>query len=1050
MFYLHTSNRTENLLRHLVEVLRQDVRRDAFAPEYFLVQGQGMERMIAQWLADAFGVWCHFRTLHPLGLFDEIAGQLGLAIEAQAFARRPLVWRIESLLRDAGDPDLAPLLPYCGGENGGLKRFQLAWQLAYVFDQYQILRPDLLAAWEQGRAIARHPTEPWQMALWRRLAAQAGEGCHRGSMLQRLIALLEDDQPVPPLPSRLSVFGLHSMPPLFLAVLRALARRTDVHLYLLSPSGEYWGDLPGRREWARRVARVPADDDGSGTADGHPLLVALGRQGSDFQAMLLDQVDFTMKFQSFADPLGPGDASVLHRLQSDILRNRVDAAEREPLSAVDESLIVVSCHSRLREMEVLRDHLLDRLHRDPGLELRHIVVMAPDIQQYAALIPAVFADIQHSIADCSLRRRNRAVAAFMDFLDLCDSRFGWAEVLDLLEQEVIASRFDLSGSDLARIRYWAVAAGIRWGLSAEQRRELGLPAFGQGSWQAGLERLLMGYVTGGDEMVDGILPYADIEGAPARALGGLCEFLAILGEAERELSVGRSLQHWAELLGGYAARLLAEDDGQEVPELQRLLAELDAGSGHTGEVDLAVVRAWLENACAESLSASGFLRGRLTFCSMLPMRSIPFRVICLLGLNDGQFPGLDRHATFDLLGAATRLGDRSRREDDRYQFLEALLAARDTFYLSYVGRSMKSNEELPPSVVVAELLEVVHRQYGLAPDRLLCRHPLQPFSRRYFDGSDPRLFSYDAEACAAARRFATPRPAEPWWEGGTPGVGETVTVAGFLSFFRHPQRWFVRSGLGIELDLAADQPEDDEPFAAEGLLAYEVDRELVEAHLAGRGAALLPRLQEQGRWPLGMAGKVLFEKRIEEVDSLVVRIRAAGMGEPLPELPVDVAAGGLRLAGTLGHRHERGFLLYRNGSCRGRDLLALWLHGLLAAQVSGEEVNVAGIFRDRACRGTVDPASRPDLADFAAVFIAGSRRPSPLHVEPAWAYVQQLEKGDEAALAGARKAMAQVLEREYEVESSLLLRGRTVEELIGPEFAAMARTLVDPVWRALR
>ena len=1050
MFYLHTSNRTENLLRHLSELLRVQGR-DLFAPEYFLVQGQGMERIISQRTADAFGAWCNFRYLHPLDLFADIAVRFGLATESQAFSRRLLVWRIEALLRDAGDPALSPLAPYLAGENAELKRFQLAWHLAYIFDQYQVMRPELLAAWERGRAILRHPAETWQMALWQRLVRTAGDGCHRGAMLQRLIDRLEADAPVPQLPSRLSIFGLHTMPPLFLKALRALARRTDVHLHLLSPCSGYWGDLPGRRQWAKRMVSAAA----AGSAEpegpeGHPLLVALGRQGRDFQAMLLDQVDFEMQFASFEDPLADGEATVLRRLQSDMLHNRPWPAAPAAIPA-DDSLLVVSCHSRLREVAVLREHVLDWLHRDPGLELRDIVVMAPDIQEYATLVPAVFADIQHTIADRSLRRRNRAVAAFLAFLELLDGRFGWSAILDLLEQDMVASRFGLAAADLDRIRHWVAAAGIRWGLSAEQRQRLGLPAFGQGSWRAGLERLLMGYAMGCDEMIDGILPYPDIEGGPARALGSLCEFLALVGEAERELGKAQKLSRWSELLASYARHLLAGDDSDEFIELQRLLAEIEGGSDHDGEVVLEVIRAWLENASAGSPSASGFLRGQLTFCSMLPMRSIPFRVVCLLGLNDGAFPGVDRHATFDLMGVGQQLGDRSRRDDDRYQFLEALLAARDRVYLSYVGRSVRTNEPLPPSVVVAELLEILDRCYGLRQDGLVSGHPLHPFSRRYFTGREPRLFSYDAEACAAARQFAAAsHRQQPWWSGETNFVADTVSPAEFLGFFRNPQRWFVRTVLGLELDLAAELPDEDEPFTVTGLDAYAVDRELVESQLADGGQALLAQLQEQGRWPLGTAGRLLYEKKSEEIAGLIRNIAGIGMGERLPDLSIDLTVAGLRLQGSLGNLHENGVLLYRNGPCSGRDLLALWLHGLLAAEALGKEVAVAGVFRDQILRGGIGSGILPDLSGFAALFADGCRRPSPLLVEPAWAYVRYLDKGESTAMARACASLEDILEKGYRPELALLLRGRAGEEVLDGEFAVTATAFLLPLWRALR
>ena len=1048
MFYLHTSNRTENLLSHLAEVIRADKRVDLFAPELFLVQSQGMERIISQRMAEVFGVWCNFKYLLPLAFFEVLANRLGMSIHPDGFGRETLTWRLEGLLRDLDDPDFAPLSQYFKGENVDLKRFQLARQLANLFDQYQVMRPDLPALWDKGKMAGGHPAEKWQMRLWQRLSAQLPELVHRGAILQQVGKRLESGKDLAHLlPLRLSVFGLHIMPPLFLSLLARLSRHSDVHLYVLSPCEQYWGDLPNKRQQARPRLAMEAESE---IVSGHPLLISLGRQGRDFQAMLLSQVDFELEFRSFDDPFATDAPTLLHRLQADMLHSRVGGTESGREGATDDgSLIIVSCHSRLREVAVLKDNILDWLHRDPALELRDIVVMAPDIQEYAALIPAVFHDLQHSIADRSLRRRNSALAAFLAFVDILDGRFGWMEVLDLLQKDVIFPRFELTTGDLEQIRQWVTDSGIRWGLSAQQRQGLGLPANSYGTWKAGLERLLMGYAIDSPDFVDGILPYTAIEGGAARALGGLCEFVAILADAEKDLHEAHSLAEWSQLLLHYADRLFAEDDSPEILELRQILTELDAGDFHQEQVVLAVVRAWLETASAESRSASGFLRGQLTFCSMLPMRSIPFRIVCLLGLADGAFPGNDRHATFDLLAVERRYGDRSKRDDDRYQFLEALLAARDTLYMSYTGQSIKSNDKTPPSVVVTELLEVLQDDYGLKTKDLVRHHPLQPFSRRYFSGADPRFFSYDKQACATARRMAEPRAEEsPWWSGELAPREEAVPLAALFGFFANPQKWFVRNILGIHLDLDEDLPEESEPFAVGHLAAYAIDQEVIQSLLVGEHEApFFERLRAEGKWPLGMPGELLFEWQKEELVAFVARIKRQNMGARLSDLPVDLEICGIRLKGQLSNVYEEGILLSRYTGCKGKDVLGLWLHNLLAGLLLGEGKRVVAVLRDRDLRYTSVVDHQPDLARFVELFRAGCLSPSSLYVEPAWAYAQQLDKKSLVPpLVAARRKWQDSLDKGYEPEWALLLQGVPVEDALGEAFEELCRTVFCPVW----
>lgn len=1064
MFYLHTSNRTENLLRHLAGLIEAQGRQDLFAPELFVIQSQGMERIISQRLADVFGAWCNFRYLLPLHFFELVANRLEMSIQPDGFSREVLLWRLEELLRDLDTPELAVLAAYFSGENADLKRFQLARQLANLFDQYQILRPDLLARWEQGRPAVGHPTEGWQRRLWQRLVDQTPDQTHRGAVLQQIgRRLRQQDIPAGVLPGRISVFGVHIMAPLFLDLLAGLALHSDVHLYLLSPCEQYWGDLPNRRQLARQIAAANGER-GAEAAAGHPLLIALGRQGRDFQAMLLEQVDFELEFRSFEDPGGDAGPTLLHRLQSDLLHNRTGGTPpAAPAAADDGSIIVVSCHSRQREMAVLHDHVLHWLHRDPTLELRDIVVMAPDIQDYAALIPAVFHDLQHSIADRSLRRKNAVVATFLHFLDLLGGRFGWMEVVDLLQQEAIASRLELTAGDLEHLRQWVTGSGIRWGLSAGQRQDVGLPADPEGTWRAGLDRLLMGYVIDATDLVDGVLPYGDIEGGAARALGGLCEFVAILDEAERELGRSHDLGEWSRLLLHFADRLFGEADDAGIIELRQILSELHGGDFHRSPVVLAVIRAWLDTAAAETRSTSGYLRGQLTFCSMLPMRSIPFRIVCLLGLADGLFPGSDRHATFDLLAVERRYGDRSRRDDDRYQFLEALLAARDILYISYPGQSIKTNKELPPAVVVSELLEVLRQDYGITlrerdddPEGLgfVRHHPLHPFSRRYFTGEDPRFFSYDDRARAVAARLAhPPAPIPPWWSGRLAAVEETVPLASLFGFFANPQRWFVRNRLGIRLDLEEELPEESEPFAIDPLAGYGVAQEIVQSLLAGEAAAAgLARMRIEGRWPLGMPGKLLFARQEQELTGFADRIRARAMGRRLPDLPVDLPVAGIRIRGLLGNVYEEGILIYRYSNCKGRDVMHFWLHTLLAERLLGEGRRVVAVLRDRDLDTDTASDRSPDLARCLELFAAGCLAPSGLYVEPAMSYARQCgaARSRVPPLVKAREKWQDSIDKGYEPEWALLLQGVAAEAALGEEFEDLCRTFFVPVWEGCR
>ncbi len=1053
MFYLHISNRTENLLRHLAEVIRVGERRSLFEKEVLLIQSQGMERMISQAMAAEFRSWCNFHYLLPLNFLTDIAGKLGMPITPDSYDRGVLAWRIEALLRDLEGDVYRPLQGYMQGENAGLKRFQLSCRLANLFDQYQIGRSDMLTLWDAGKLATDHPSEAWQMALWQRLQEGAEGVPHRGILLRQVIEKLSGRNDLSGLlPRRVTVFGLHIMPPLFLQYLQSLACHCDVHLHLLSPCRHYWGDIENKRRMIKkRLDKIELGHTVEAEVrNSHPLLATLGLQGREFQEMLLKNVDFEIEFNSFEDPLDGSASTLLHQLQSDLLQNRVSDGSDDSLP-VDGSIAVVSCHSRLREIEILKDHILRRLHQDPALQLRDIIVMAPDIQEYAPLIPAVFDDIQHSIADRSKRKRNGVISAFMAFLEIFTGRFSWIEILDLLKKEEVYPNFELAAADLDILQHWVTSTGIRWGLSAGQRKEMGLPGFAENTWSAGLDRLLMGYAIDTDQFVDGILPFGEIEGGQAGILGGLCRFIEIIERAAADFGLDRSLADWSALLAGHAELLFGRTENEEILELRDILLQLaDVTSRfHRHPVDIQVIRAWFERSVNESRASSGFLRGCLTFCSMLPMRSIPFRMVCLLGLNEGEFPRNDRYATFDLMAPPrSRPGDRSSRADDRYLFLEALLAARDTLYLSFVGRSITSNEMIPPSVVVTELLELLNGSFRIKD--LVIEHPLHPFSHRYFSTETGRLFSYNRPYCDTAIELLRKKEdSVPWWSGELAPVDNPISVHDLLGFFANPQRWFVKNRLGISLGSALELPEDREPFAIGGLDQYLLDQEIIGRCLEEEDPGLvLEHLNAEGRWALGTPGRLTFAGKYRALKLFSGKIRATGMGDRLPDRVIDCAVGGYRLTGVLSNIYEKGILLARYADLKGKDVLTGWIQHLLLGALPGPSHSTVVLAKDRSIRFTGGSDAGPDLESLITVFAQGSRQPSPLFVEPAFAYVQQLHasRSVDEAIVKARKLLSKTLENGFEPESALLFRNTRADLLLDDRFEALCRDFFAPVW----
>ena len=1017
-----------------------------FDKEVFLIQSQGMERWLSQQLATKFQVFANFEFLFPGKFFSLMASQINQQLQTDVFSRELMVWRFELLLRDLDEPVFLALKQYISGENITLKRFQLATHLAQVFDQYQMMRPTLLNDWQQGKLHYFTDTEKWQQALWQSVIAQTGEQ-HRGALWLQAITQfnsLEEGALSEHLPERVSIFGLNTMPPLFMEFLQGMARHTDIHFYLLNPAQAFWADI---------VTRKRADLEEF--ENGHPLLASLGQQGREFQQMLLDRA-FTLELDSFEDNEAES-LSNLQQLQNDMLHNLTAVT---PLK-YDKSISIHSCHSRMREVEILKDQLLHVLETDPSIELRDMVVMAPDIQQYAPFISGVFEDIQHAIADRSLRSSNNTFDAFLRFIRLTQSRFGWQEVMDLLNQAEVYRCFGLNETDVELISHWVAETHIRWGKSATHKKQLNLPESPENTWLAGLERLLMGYAVGTeDDFFAGILPYSEIEGSSALALGGLYDFLQLLFRASNKLTKNYTLEEWANHLLTYAdllfpAETMESAQQTEKQQMNEIFLELKESHAqiHNETIPLAVILAWLEGRVEEEKSSNGFLRGQLTFCSMLPMRTIPFKVIALLGMNEGEFPHIDHHLTFDLLGKDFQPGDRSRRADDRYQFLEILLSARQQVIMTYIGQSISENEEIPASVVIHELMDIMQAHYQLHD--LVTKHPLQSFSPHYFKG-DAKLISYSKTDFATTQALSkSVAENKPWWQGQLiADEQKLVDVQDLLRFYRHPQKYFLQQRLNIRLDGIEDDEQEREPFTIEGMESYLLNHQWIEAKLQQDNLSLA-KLKAQGRWISGELGNIEFNTREQEIQQFVEKIESKQAGTIQDPISVDLNIGAVRLVGTIANQYSEASLIYRYSPLKGKDFMTAWLQHLILNR-DGEHITHL-ISQDDYISFLPEHIQGDELEQFMHYYQRGQSQPDAFFTEAAFTYIKQQQalnkpksRSSVSALEKAKQDLSEFIEKSYEPELALLYKNLpNMDSVLNSEFEDYCQQLLLPVWEAV-
>ncbi|WP_233590158.1 exodeoxyribonuclease V subunit gamma [Dyella dinghuensis] len=944
-------NRQEDL-RDLLVAWLQRAPLQPLENEVMLVQSNG----IAQWLkmalarpvdAGGLGISAAVDVQLP-GRFLWQAYRAALGDDAvpttSPFDKSRLVWRLLRLLpQHLGEDSFTPLRNLLGDGADWRRRHRLAMQVADQFDQYQVFRADWLEDWEhrndvlrdtlRNRAFELPAEQRWQPRLWRLLlddVPPAQRDSHRAAVHHRFMQQMQSLTWRPEsLPRRIVVFGITSLPQQTLEALTALAKYSQVLLLVTNPCRHYWADIIEDRELLmaeqRRHAGKPGLPPEPRYEDLHlhanPLLAAWGKQGRDFIRQLdaFDQPErYRQHFASIKRSIDlfqdVGTDSLLHQVQQAVLDLEpapVDPSQRKVLRKNDRSLRFQIAHSPQREVEILHDQLLDLFERaarsGKPLAPRDIMVMVPDIRTYASHVQAVFGRIAsddprflpYSVADQPGRGTSPLLVALEQLLRLNESRFTASDVLDLLDVPSLRRRFDINEDDLPVLRRWITESGIRWGLDGKQKQTLDLPDDEQNSWRFGLRRMLLGYATGDAEAIKDIAPYAEIGGLEAVLLGQLHQLIDTLERYWRLLSSPAAPAQWSERL-----RYLLRDffdtrrDDADTLRIDRLEDALDTWLDACNEAQFTqpipisiVAEDWLQAVDQNHLSQR-FMGGAVNFGTLLPMRAIPFRVVCLLGMNDGDYPRRISPPDFDLMARAGqhRPGDRSRRDDDRYMFLEALLSARDVMHISWVGHSMRDNSELPPSVLVGQLRDYLANGWLISSDdgdtesrkhvlaSITTVHPLQAFSTRYFADEASPLFTYASEWARARESSSTidETPLAPWQSESTIDV---VTLQRFLF---NPAASFYNERLKVRFEDIDTGPEDDEPFALNGLENYAAaDVLLQQALMAGEGDTLLTlsrtaaRLRQQGALPAGGFGTLAMDEASDAVQRILQRWHAA-------------------------------------------------------------------------------------------------------------------------------------------------------------------------------
>jgi exodeoxyribonuclease V gamma subunit len=1075
VLHVHRSDRADALVSMLADLVAVPLD-DPMTAEVVSVPTRGIERWLTQRLSSTLGaspgrrdgVCGNVDFPFPGSLVSSaLALASGTDPKADPWLPERAVWPlIEVVEQHFDDPWLAPLAQHIRNSETvqDSKRFSSIRHVADLFDRYAVHRPAMLQAWAEGGGDTVDVDVAggdafWQAQLWRLLRERIG----RPSPAERLLAACDQLRAEPDLldlPPRLSLFGLTRLPASYLDVLTAVAAGRDVHLFLLHPSPVLWDRLSGQAGPESRF--LTRSQDPTARAPHNPLLASWGRDAREMQLVLGGAV-------AHGDTLREGDPeeskaasnedrSLLQRLQDDVRFDRApagagaavagEADPRPPLNPEDESIRVHSCHGRGRQVEVLRDAILHLLEDDPTLEPRDIIVMCPDIENFAPLIQATFGghdlnedgtnssrSLEVRLADRSLRQTNPVMGVLAEVLELATARITATEVLDLAGREPVRRRFRFSDDDLFRLEEWVDGAFVRWGFDADHRGTFQLADLEANTWQAGLDRVLLG-VTMADErqrLFGGALPLDDVDSSDIELAGRVAEFLERLQDALDLLGGIRDVTAWADTLARISDSLTATSsrDAWQRAQLTTLLDEL-VGEATVDETVSAVdltcddVRSVMTDRLKGKPTRANFCTGHLTVCTLVPMRSIPHRVVCLLGLDDGSFPRHIERDGDDLTTLSPRVGDRDVRSEDRQLLLDALLAAGDNLIITYSGRDERSNLHRPPAVPVGELLDVIDHSArgakGQARDDIVIAHPLQPFDPRNFERGAlvaGRPWSFDALHLAGAEAALTPRHRPPSFleHPLPPYEGDTIGLDQLERFLRHPVRAFLRERLTVSLRSKTRDFEDAIPIELDALDKWQVADRVLQAQLEGASQeSCLTAEVARGGLPPGRLADALLDEITDPLDELVRAGQNSGTVAP-SSLDVHIELpGGRTLVGTVAGLRGNVVHTVTYSKLGAAPRLIAWLRLLaLTATYPDRPFEACTIGRSRNKKFTIstarigalgtDETSRRETADLhlhvlVDLFERGMTEPLPVYSKTSAAWADAVAEGRDPVAAG--------------------------------------------------
>jgi|GEM_PF-978676 len=1026
MLSIHYSTRLENLADQLLKQLDEHPPENLLAPEIFVVQNHGIGQWLSLYMAEKEGIAANLKFEFPSERIWSLIRLLDPEIpQTLPSDRGPLTWSLMHLLsKDEVLTKFEMLQRYIAStesEQAAFRRWQLCSRIADVFDQYLVYRPDMLLDWEKSnRWYPQNEAEQWQAKLWHMLIEYwqkdyNEDWLHRARLQKKLLTAIKNktlDQDK--LPGRVTVFGVSTMPPAFIKVMTELSALMDVQFYhrLVDPGVEEADTFK------------------------NSLLESLAMEEANFALQLqkcIEDTNIVPEVEIVDKQSSSVHATLFQQVKADI-EHDVDPQKK---CQADSSIRVQACHSAMREVEVLYDQLLSVLEENPGMTSDDILIMLPDIETYTPMIEAVFSttdegqpEIPYSIADRGLEGNRPAIQSFLKILELCQSRFKVTDVLDVLDTDPIRQNFDFTDEDLNRLERWIRDNRIHWGIDGDFKGDLEIPATERFTWTSGLNRMVLGYAMKPDEdhLYNEIYPYDEIETSDeAELVGKFSKLMHHFFEIYDELRQLQTPDEWSRLLSERLSLFLPDnrDYFWEISKIREVLEQLNnytSLGGYHQDIPFQIIYSWLEERLEEEHTGGGRIGRGVTFSSLIPMRNIPFKMIGMIGMNEGSFPRTKIPIEFDLMHLEPEKSDPVRSEEDRYLFLENIFSADSHLYFSFVGQSDRQDTEFPPSVVLKQLLDYLDEYYGVETESLITKHRLQAFSPSYF--KENKYFSYSDTQKNISQQLLNEEtgpgsfmnvdlsePDDDW---------KTLSVAELISFYQHPAKYLFQKRFGIYLGEDDRPAEDREPFVLRGLDNYQLGQELLDRYIKKKPLKEYQKnVISRDLLPEGWSGAQAYRQKMDEVHEFGTEISWILDQQPMDDREVSIEIGEFNLTGKLTDLFEDSLIKYRFGRMRPKDLIELWISHLVFQELKPDHHSGISCLVTRDKKKTVAEVrllpvdgNIEILNELLKKYWEGLRRCTYFFPQASYAFAEEIIQKDKQPKAGLKKAF-QKWKREY-------------------------------------